>query len=238
MLGNYYGRITAPVMWFILAKMTLNAEIWTDDIWTDDQHLEGDNILFTIAGEQMTAWEACIYYCGLLTNFGYKLEPTYSTNFNTRNESSLENIFTIPMDKTLYTNQFKYLFRSRHNNHGAALGMASATAFAVRIDGTYTIVLPTYEKSGIAADLYKAADVLREALKTGAGLDLATDRAEKFKGGKAIYIGEAAAKKAGLVPGDMKDFSSVIAEKGGDIYLFATTTSKSDNKLFICRKIG
>ena len=95
MLGNYYGRITAPVMWFILAKMTLNAEIWTDDIWTDDQHLEGDNILFTIAGEQMTAWEACIYYCGLLTNFGYKLEPTYSTNFNTRNESSLENIFTL-----------------------------------------------------------------------------------------------------------------------------------------------
>ena len=140
MLGNYYGRITAPVMWFILAKMTLNAEIWTDDIWTDDQHLEGDNILFTIAGEQMTAWEACIYYCGLLTNFGYKLEPTYSTNFNTRNESSLENIFTIPMDKTLYTNQFKYLFRSRHNNHGAALGMASengtcATVSAVRTYG-------------------------------------------------------------------------------------------------------
>ena len=140
MLGNYYGRITAPVMWFILAKMTLNAEIWTDDIWTDDQHLEGDNILFTIAGEQMTAWEACIYYCGLLTNFGYKLEPAYSTNFNTRNESSLENIFTIPMDKTLYTNQFKYLFRSRHNNHGAALGMASengtcATVSAVRTYG-------------------------------------------------------------------------------------------------------
>ena len=102
----------------------------------------------------------------------------------------------------------------------AALGMASATAFAVTIDGTYTIVMPTYERSGIAADLYKAAGVLREALKTGAGLDLATDRAEKFKGGKAIYIGEAAAKKAGLVPGDMKDFSSVIAEKGGDIYLF------------------
>ena len=25
---------------------------------------------------------------------------------------------------------------------------------------------------------------------------------------------------------------------GGDIYLFATTTSKSDHKLFICRKIG
>ena len=147
MQGNYYGRITAPVMWFILAKMTLNAEIWTDDIWTDDQHLEGDNILFTIAGEQMTAWEACIYYCGLLTNFGYKLEPTYSTNFNTRNESSLENIFTIPMDKTLYTNQFKYLFRSRHNNHGAALGMASengtcATVSAVRTYG-YTVTTST-----------------------------------------------------------------------------------------------
>jgi hypothetical protein len=25
---------------------------------------------------------------------------------------------------------------------------------------------------------------------------------------------------------------------GGDVYIFATTTSKSDHKLFICRKIG
>ena len=140
MPGDYYGRITAPVMWFILAKMTLNAEIWTDDIWTDDQHLEGDNILFSIGDEILNTWEACLYYCDLLGKFGYELEPIYSSNFNTRNEFSMENIFTIPLDKTLYTNHFKYLFRSRHNNHGAALGMASengtcATVSTVRTYG-------------------------------------------------------------------------------------------------------
>lgn len=140
MQGEYYGRITAPVMWFILAKMTLNAEIWTDDIWTDDQHLEGDNIFFSIGGEIMNAWEACLFYCEKFTNYGYQLETSYSSNFNTRNEFSNENIFTIPMDKTLYTNQFKYLFRSRHNNHGSALGMASengtcATVSTVRTYG-------------------------------------------------------------------------------------------------------
>ena len=140
MPGDYYGRITAPVMWFILAKMTLNAEIWTDDIWTDDQHLEGDNIFFSINDEILNAWEACLYYCDLFERFGYELESNYASNFSTRNEFSTENIFTIPMDKTLYINHFKYLFRSRHNNHGAALGMASengtcATVSTVRTYG-------------------------------------------------------------------------------------------------------
>ena len=102
----------------------------------------------------------------------------------------------------------------------AALGAVSSVALAATVDKSYTIVLPTYERSGVAAELYKAAGALKEALKEGAGLDLETARAEKFKGGRAIYIGEAAAKKAGLVPAGMKDFSSVIAEKGGDIYLF------------------
>lgn len=96
----------------------------------------------------------------------------------------------------------------------------SAAAMAVTVDETFTIVVPEYERSGIAADIYKAADKLKDALKEGAGLELETSRLGRFKGGRAIYIGEAAAKRAGLVPEGMKDFSSVIAEKGGDIYLF------------------
>ena len=101
-----------------------------------------------------------------------------------------------------------------------ALCAASFTAAAVVVDSSYTIVLPDYERSGIGAELCRAADTLKAALKEGAGLELQIQTTKKFKGGRAIYIGEAAAKRAGLVPSDMKDFSSVIAEKGGDIYVF------------------
>lgn len=102
----------------------------------------------------------------------------------------------------------------------AALCAATFAATAVVVDSSYTIVLPDYERSGIGVELIRAADVLKAALKEGAGLELQATAAKSFKGGRAIYIGEAAAKRAGLVPADMKDFSSVIAEKGGDIYLF------------------
>ena len=37
----------------------------------------------------------------------------------------MENVFTIPLDKNLYRNQFWYLFRSRHYSHGGAYAGAS-----------------------------------------------------------------------------------------------------------------
>jgi hypothetical protein len=33
--GDYYGRVTRPVVYFLLAKLALNAEIFTDNDWTD-----------------------------------------------------------------------------------------------------------------------------------------------------------------------------------------------------------
>ena len=39
------------------------------------------------------------------------MEEDDAFNFSTHNETSKENIFTIPMDKNIYTNQFHYLFR-------------------------------------------------------------------------------------------------------------------------------
>ena len=73
----------------------------------------------------MNAWETCIFYCDKLAEEGYMLEPDYAFNFSTHNETSKENIFTIPMDKNIYTNQFHYLFRSFHYTHGGALGWGS-----------------------------------------------------------------------------------------------------------------
>ena len=125
--GNYYGRITQPVVNFLLAKLALNAEVYTYDDWTKgyQQRPNGKDIYFTVDGQRMNAWQTCSYYCDKLTAEGYVLEDDYAFNFSTHNETSKENIFTIPMDKNVYANQFHYLFRSYHYAHGGALGWGS-----------------------------------------------------------------------------------------------------------------
>lgn len=138
--GDYYGRITRPVVNFLLAKLALNAEIYADDDWTDNQKQDGKNIFFTVNGVKKNAWETCIWYCEQLTQEGYQLEENYASNFAVHNENSKENIFTIPLDKNLYLNEYHYLFRSRHYKHGGAYGGSSengtcATISTVKANG-------------------------------------------------------------------------------------------------------
>lgn len=123
--GNYYGRVTRPVAWFLLAKLALNAEVYTDDNWTDSYRPDGKTIMIDVDGTQKNAWLTCIHYCNLIASAGYSLENDYTKNFAVHNENSNENIFTIPLDKMLYLNEFHYLFRSRHYAHGGAYGGAS-----------------------------------------------------------------------------------------------------------------
>ena len=134
--GNYYGRITQPVVNFLLAKLALNAEIYMYDDWTQGyaNRPKGSGIHFSVPAsdasshggdKELNAWETCIYYCDKLAEEGYVLESDDAFNFSTHNETSKENIFTIPMDKNIYTNQFHYLFRSYHYTHGGALGWGS-----------------------------------------------------------------------------------------------------------------
>ena len=137
MEGNYYGRITQPVVNFLLAKLALNAEIYMYDDWTLGyaNRPKGSDIHFSVpavsdassrsSSKELNAWETCIYYCNQLAAEGYVLESDDAFNFSTHNETSKENIFTIPMDKNIYTNQFHYLFRSYHYTHGGALGWGS-----------------------------------------------------------------------------------------------------------------
>lgn len=122
--GVYYGRMTQPVVWFLLAKLALNAEVYTDDDWTDGSRPDGKSISFEVEGQRLNAWQTVNYYCEKITAAGYTLEKDYTANFAVFNESSEENIFVIPMSKTLYTNQFICLFRSRHYNHAKAYGLS------------------------------------------------------------------------------------------------------------------
>ena len=138
--GNYYGRVTRPVAWFLLAKLSLNAEVYTDDDWTDSSRPDGKTIMFDIEGNKKNAWQTCVHYCDLITAAGYTLEADYTKNFAVHNEGSSENIFTIPLDKNLYLNEFHYLFRSRHYAHGGAYSGASengtcATLHTMAVNG-------------------------------------------------------------------------------------------------------
>ena len=144
--GPYYGRITRPVVTFLLAKLALNSEVYTDNDWTDGQRPDGKNIKFTVNGSELNAWETVIYYCDQLKTMGYKLEPEYETNFSIFNEPSVENVFTIPMNKTLYTNQMQYLFRSRHYNHAKAYGLSGENGPSATIEALETFGYETAEQ--------------------------------------------------------------------------------------------
>ena len=125
LLGKNYGRVTRSVANFLLAKLMLNGEVYSDADWTDNQQPNGKQTYFTIDGQQMNIWQACKYYCDKVTADGFTLATDYLSNFSVNNENSPENIFTIPLDKHLYKNQFQYLFRSRHYSHGSAFGTSS-----------------------------------------------------------------------------------------------------------------
>ncbi|MBO4660723.1 MAG: RagB/SusD family nutrient uptake outer membrane protein [Prevotella sp.] len=117
-LGNNYGRITQPVVHFLLAKLYLNTEVYCPN---------------ADAATHNTHFQNCITYCDKLEAAGYHLTDNYADNFAVHNETSEENIFTIPMNKLLYTNQFKNLFRSRHYSHGSALGFDAENGSAATL---------------------------------------------------------------------------------------------------------
>ena len=119
--GYHYGHVTYPVSCFVLAKLMLNAPVYTSVV-------------------DLNNYNKCIKYCNAIENMGYKLTEFYPDNFAKNNEISDENIFIIHMDKDLYTNQQQNLFRSLHPRHAAALGFAgengsSATKRTLEIFG-------------------------------------------------------------------------------------------------------
>jgi hypothetical protein len=72
-----YGRVNAYTCWAALAKLYLNAQIYTGT----------------------PQWDKCIAACDTLINSGlYTLTPNYADNFSKSNKGVPETIFTIPYD--------------------------------------------------------------------------------------------------------------------------------------------
>ena len=54
--GSYYGRITRPVVFFLLARLALNAEVYADDDPTDGHRPSGDTMRLDVNGRTVNAW--------------------------------------------------------------------------------------------------------------------------------------------------------------------------------------
>lgn len=218
-LGDYYGRMTRPVAYFLLAKLALNAEVYTDNDWTSGNRLDGKSLFFEVGGQRLNAWQTTVAYCDSITALGYQLSRNYEDNFSVFNETSVENIFTIPMDKNFYTNQMQYLFRSRHYNHAKAYGLSgengpSATIEALRTFGYDTgSVDSRFDKcyfAGIMLDLN--GDTIRldngvvlEYLPWTVDLDVSGKTYEKVAGArmKKYAIDKTATKDGKLMDNDI-----------------------------------
>ena len=120
--GLYYGRITKPVAYYLLAKVALNAQVYNDEDYTDNGGVPNGAATIKKDGKDIPAWDAVIEYCDSVAKAGYMLETNFSDNFKVGNEDSDENIFTIPMDPIKYKTQFMYNVRSMHYAHAEACG--------------------------------------------------------------------------------------------------------------------
>ncbi len=80
----YYGRFNKWAAKTLLAKMYLNAQIFSDGAYTE--------------------WDNCIKTCDEVIKSGkYSLEANHSDVFITKNENSSEIIFALPFDETYVT---------------------------------------------------------------------------------------------------------------------------------------
>ena len=157
--GDSYGRVTKSVANFVLAKLTLNAEVYADDDWTDGVRPNGSDIMFMINSEQYNAWEATIQFCNEIEEAGFRLEDRYSDNFIVSNERSNENIWVIAMDKDLFQSQQQNILRSYHYRHAAAYGFTGENGSCATLNTLHVFGYDTPDEDQRFADCYWAGEV-------------------------------------------------------------------------------
>jgi len=169
--GEYYGRMTRPVVQFLLAKLLLNAEVYADDDWTDDAHPDGRAMQWSVDGITMNTWAAVENYCVKIEIGGYTLAPDFEDNFSINNEESPELIFTIPMDIYNYSNRFTQQFRSLHYNHASALGLNAENGPCATIEAMRTFGYGTDDPDNRLSKTYYIDEVYHETIFKPVTLD-------------------------------------------------------------------
>jgi starch-binding outer membrane protein, SusD/RagB family len=103
----YYGRATRWFALTVLAKLYLNAEVYTG----------------------IQRWQDCREVCELiLSSSPYHLEEDFFSNFAIENEASNENIFSIPFSREQGVNLFMIQRLTLHYNSGETFGLESGGA--------------------------------------------------------------------------------------------------------------
>jgi hypothetical protein len=99
-----YGRATQWFAQALLAKLYLNAQVYTGT----------------------SKWAECIAACDAILNSNkYSLEPDFFNNFKVANEGSKENIFVIPFDRKAGLDYFMIQGFTLHYNSAATFGIES-----------------------------------------------------------------------------------------------------------------
>lgn len=88
---GWYGHFTKSAAQALLAKLYLNAEVFTGT----------------------ARWDDCITACNAVIDANYNLDPTWDAPFIVNNENSSENIFVIPFDGN-NAQQFNFIQQNLH----------------------------------------------------------------------------------------------------------------------------
>ncbi len=98
---SYYGRVTQGMAYTLLAKMYLNAQEWIGE------------------DKYQKSIDACNKVIALNS---YRIEDDFFTNFKVHNESSLENIFVIPMNSIFTKDRFYWYTLTLNDASRATFG--------------------------------------------------------------------------------------------------------------------
>lgn len=100
-----YGRVNKWFAFSILAKLYLNAQVYTGT----------------------PRWQDCIAACDSIINAGkYTLEADFFSNFSTQNEGSEENIFVIPFDDARGLGRFDIQLFTLHYQSNETFGLGAS----------------------------------------------------------------------------------------------------------------
>ena len=102
----------------------------------------------------------------------------------------------------------------------AGLAVLPAVAASIGPGGTWTVVCPSGISKGVDAGLAQVAGTLADVLSEGVGAKVSVGTDSGTRAGGRLFLGEAFAKKAGLMKEPYAGLANSIAEKNGDIYLF------------------
>jgi hypothetical protein len=111
--SSSYGKMTKGTAYTILAKMYLNAEVWTG----------------------VPQWQKCVDACTVVMGLPYVLEPDWKVTFQVKNESSKEIIMPAIYSGTLGGNQIA--FYTLHYLDPIALGLSIAPWNGMSADPNY-----------------------------------------------------------------------------------------------------